>query len=318
MAVSRPLQAAVIVPTFDHGATLRYSVGSALRQTVRDIELVIVGDGMPDEAREVALELERSDERVRFVDNPKGETRGEAHRNAVLREVTAPHVFYLSDDDLWLPEHLATMLAAFEVTGADFVHAAPLWRFGDGRWERPIVDLAQAPYRRLIFDGRNRVPLSCGAHTLEAYRRLPHGWRPAPPDQYTDAWMWRQFAEQDGMRFACSRLPTALSFPGSARPGWTNERRVAELADWSAILDDPLRRLALHIELFEAELERLTFFERQVWEMEEWLEDRERGLAWLAAEHERHTRDIAVMKASLRWRLGERAAALRRRLFSRP
>jgi glycosyl transferase family 2 len=252
------------------------------------------------------------------VDNPKGETRGEAHRNAALREVTAPHVFYLSDDDLWLPEHLATMLATFEVTGADFVHSAPLWRFGDGRWERPIVDLAQERYRRLMFEKRNRVPLSCGAHTLESYRRLPHGWRPAPPDQYTDAWMWMQFAQQDGIAFACSRLPTALSFPGSARPGWTNEQRVAELADWSAILDDPMRRLALHTELFEAELERLTFFESQVWEMEEWLEDRERGLTWLAAEHERQTRDIAVMKASLRWRLGERAAALRRRLFSRP
>jgi GalNAc5-diNAcBac-PP-undecaprenol beta-1,3-glucosyltransferase len=318
MAVSRPLQAAVIVPTFDHGATLRHSVGSALRQTVPDIELVIVGDGMPDGAREVALALERSDERVRFVDNPKGETRGEAHRNAVLREVTAPYVFYLSDDDLWMPEHLATMLATFEVTSADFVHSVPVWRMGDGSWYRWVVDLAQPRYRQLMFEHKNRVPLSCGAHTLESYRRLPHGWRPAPPEHWTDEWMWMQFAQLDGMKFACSRLPTALNFPGSVRAGWTNEQRVSELAECSAILDDPVRRLALHTELFEAEIERLTWLETQAWEMEDWLADRERGLAWLTAERERHARDIAVMKASLRWRLGERAALLRRRLFSRP
>lgn len=317
MAVSRPLQAAVIVPTFDHGATLRYSVGSALRQTVRDIELVIVGDGMPDAAREVALELQSSDERVRFVDNPKGESRGEAHRNAVLREVTAPYVFYLADDDLWMPEHLSSMLATFDVTGADFVHSVPVWRMGDGGWYRWIVDLGQPRYRRLMFEHRNRVPLVCGAHTLEAYRRLPYGWRPAPPGHWTDEWMWMQFAEQEDMKFACSRLPTALNFPGSVRPDWSNERRVAELAECSAILDDPVRRLALHTELFEAETDRLTWLETQVWEMEEWLEDREQGLTRLAAEHERHTRDIALMKSSLRWRLGERVALLRKR-FSRP
>jgi GalNAc5-diNAcBac-PP-undecaprenol beta-1,3-glucosyltransferase len=318
MAVSRPLQAAVIVPTHDHGAAVRHSVGSALRQTVADIELFIVGDGMPDEAREVAIELERSDERVRFVDNPKGETRGEAHRNTVLGQVTAPYVFYLSDDDLWLPEHLSSMIATFQVTGADFVHSVPVWRMGDGSWYRWIVDLAQPRYRQLMFEHRNRVPLSCGAHTLEAYRRLPHGWRPAPPERWTDEWMWMQFAEQDGMTFACSRLPTALNFPGSVRSDWSNERCAAELAECSAILDDPVRRLALHTELFEADLERLTWLETQVWEMEEWLEDRERGLTWLAAEHERHTNDIAVMRSSLRWRIGERAARLRRRLFSRP
>jgi glycosyltransferase involved in cell wall biosynthesis len=297
MAVSRSLQAAVIVPTFDHGATLRHSVGSALRQTVPDIELVIVGDGMPDEAREVALELERSDERVRFADNPKGESRGEAHRNAVLQEITAPYVFYLSDDDLWMPEHLASMLATFEVTGADFVHSAPVWRMADGSWYRWVVDLAQPRYRRLIFEGRNRVPLSCGAHRLDCYRRLPHGWRPAPPGEYTDAWMWRQFAERPDTKFACSRLPTALNFPGSVRPDWTNEERVAELAECTAILDDPVRRLALHTELFEAELERLTWFETHIWELEEW---------------------VGVMRSSRRWRIGERVALLRRRLFSRP
>ena len=37
--------ATILVPTHDHGPTLRASVASALRQTVSDIEVFIVGDG---------------------------------------------------------------------------------------------------------------------------------------------------------------------------------------------------------------------------------------------------------------------------------
>ena len=68
--------ATVIVPTHDHGPTLRLSVGSALAQTVEDIEVLVVGDGVPDVTREIVGELSRVDERVHFFDHPKGQRHG--------------------------------------------------------------------------------------------------------------------------------------------------------------------------------------------------------------------------------------------------
>jgi hypothetical protein len=307
-------RATVVVPTHDHGATLRYSVGSALRQTVGEIEVFIVGDGMPDQARQVAVELERGDERVRLFDNPKGERLGELHRHSALSEARAPAVLYLSDDDLWFPEHVETMLATLESSGADFVHASPIWRMADGTYYRWIVDLAQEPYRRLIFDGKNRLALSSAGHTLEAYRRLPHGWRPAPQDQYSDAWMWRQFAEQLGMKFVCTTAPTVLHLPSSVRPDWTAEERLSELASASEMLADPERRLALLTELYQAELDRLTWLETRGWELEAWVEDREGAIRWHAKRADRAEATIQAMRASRRWLAGERL----RRLFSRP
>jgi glycosyltransferase involved in cell wall biosynthesis len=307
-------RATVVVPTHDHGATLRYSVGSALRQTVGEIEVFIVGDGMPDQAREVAVELERGDERVRLFDNPTGERFGELHRHAALAEVRAPVVLYLSDDDLWFPEHVETMLATLESSGADFVHASPIWRMGDGTHYRWIADLAQEPYRRLIFEGKNRVGLSSAGHTLDAYRRLPHGWRPAPRDHYSDAWMWRQFAEQPEMKFVCTTAPTVLHLPSSVRPGWTADERMSELASAAEVLGDPERRLALLTELYEAELGRLTWLETRGWELEAWVHDREQAIRWHAERAERAEATIQAMRASRRWQAGERL----RRLFSRP
>ena len=38
--------ASVLIPTHEHAATLAYAVASVQRQTVDDIEILIVGDGV--------------------------------------------------------------------------------------------------------------------------------------------------------------------------------------------------------------------------------------------------------------------------------
>lgn len=44
--------ATVLVPTHNHGPTLSLSVGSALAQTVQDIEVLVAGDGATAETRD--------------------------------------------------------------------------------------------------------------------------------------------------------------------------------------------------------------------------------------------------------------------------
>jgi glycosyltransferase involved in cell wall biosynthesis len=45
------MRATILVPTYNHGRTLWYSVRSALAQTISEIEIFIVGDGISDEGR---------------------------------------------------------------------------------------------------------------------------------------------------------------------------------------------------------------------------------------------------------------------------
>ena len=97
------VKATVVIPTFDHGPLLEYSLASALRQTVPDIEVFIIGDGVPDVTRQIVARAVRQDPRVRFFDNPKGARRGEAHRHRALAEAKGSIVCYLSDDDLGRP-----------------------------------------------------------------------------------------------------------------------------------------------------------------------------------------------------------------------
>jgi len=229
------VRATVLIPTHDHGLTLRHSVASALAQTVEDIEIFIIGDGMPDAARDVARSVARLDNRIRLFEHPKAPRHGEVLRHQALREAAGDVVCYLSDDDLWQPEHVETMLALLE--HCDFASALPLYVDPQRGLTALRVDLERDYFRRLIVAGKNRIPLSCGAHTLQMYRRLPYGWRTTPTGIPTDVYMWQQFLVDPTCRARSAARATVLCFPASfpapTRKTMTTTERADELAEWS-------------------------------------------------------------------------------------
>ncbi|MEA2240211.1 MAG: hypothetical protein QOC81_4935 [Thermoanaerobaculia bacterium] len=230
--------ATVLIPTHNHGETLRYSVPTALRQSVGNIEVFIVGDGVPDVTREIASELAAVDSRIRFFDFPKGPGRGELHRHRVLQEARGEIVCYLFDDDLWLPDHIAVMQELLRA--ADFAFTMPVVVKPDGELSAWFVDLSRPTQRRLFTDTRSDTPSvqTSAAHTIALYKRLPFGWRPAPRGHAPDKSMWAQMLSTPGCVAVSTPRPTSIIFPDPPRKNWPLERRLAELSDWSASLQD--------------------------------------------------------------------------------
>lgn len=238
-----PLEATVLIPTHDHGPLLLHSARSALAQTVEEIELFIIGDGVPDVTREIVSEL-KQDERVRFFDNPKGPRHGEIYRHAALQEARGKIVCYLSDDDLWFPEHVACMRRL--LVSADFAHALPIYIDERGEIAFYVGDLTIPQYRESLLSGVNFVALSCGAHTTGMYRRLPHGWRTTPTGVPTDLYMWQQFLSEPGCRATGGTRPTVLNLPRSLR-----RDQLPELEKWSRNLQDPGWRDAFTLKVLD-------------------------------------------------------------------
>src|SRR6185503_19408377 len=136
--------ATVLVATHDHGPMLLRSVGTALDQSVRDVEVFIVGDGATAETRAAAAQL-ADDPRVRFFDFPKGPHNGGEHRHRALAHATAEIVCYLDDDDLWHRDHVAVLVEL--LAAADFAHTLPLVVTAEGRLQSWAVDLSRAADR---------------------------------------------------------------------------------------------------------------------------------------------------------------------------
>ncbi len=234
------LRATVVIPTTgDRGPLLPHSVGSVLAQTVDDLEVIVIGDGIDESTREVIAELVRRDERVRCFEFPKDSRRGELNRHAVLTEHARGRIVtYLCDRDLYLPRHVEVMDEI--LTDADFGYTFRFRIGEDGTLTaNTSIDLTLASERRRHRWSQTLLPLSFAGHTMDAYRRLPHGWRTTPPDTNTDRYMFEQFLDQPWCRVGTRRRPTVLTFKRGDHPGWSTEQRRQELERWSPRLADP-------------------------------------------------------------------------------
>jgi len=134
---------------------------------------------------------------------------------------------------------------------ADFAHSLPMHLHPGGLWQFFPVDLAHPVHRQLMLTHWNRVPLSCAAHTLSAYQRLPEGWSPTPAGTATDWHMFRKFLLDPQCRCASGAVPTALTFPSPPRKGWTMAQRVEELQGWKALIDNTATNTALMMRFME-------------------------------------------------------------------
>jgi GalNAc5-diNAcBac-PP-undecaprenol beta-1,3-glucosyltransferase len=244
--------ATVLIPTHDHGPTLRYSVESALRQNLSDIEIFIVGDGVDDLSRSIIAELTRKDGRVRFFDFPKGERHGEASRHLALQEARGEMVAYLSDDDLWFPEHLERMYDALQ--RHNVVNVLGMCVDADGTLGTWYGDLNHPQYRERMRGTWNFIPLSALAHRMDFYRKLPLGWHPAPPDTWTDLHMWRKLLAHEAVDALTLFDPTVLVFPTPARASWTLQERTRELEAWMPKILETDRRAELRAAFMRAAL----------------------------------------------------------------
>jgi glycosyltransferase involved in cell wall biosynthesis len=102
----------VVVATYNYGRFLADALESALAQTFRDLEVVVVDDGSTDETPAVVRPF-LADPRVRCVRTDHMGQPGA--KNVGIRLARAPLVAFLDADDLWLPAKLERQLPLFEI-----------------------------------------------------------------------------------------------------------------------------------------------------------------------------------------------------------
>ena len=244
-------EATVIVPTHEHGPTLRYAVGSVLHQTISDIEVILVGDGVTERTREVIEELLAQDERVRFLDRPKAPGHGFLYSHEAVEGAASDRILYLSDDDLWFPEHAAVMCELLD--DADFAAGLGITVGPKGVRLKHPTDLSLPHYRELVRSRTAVLQLSATGHTRQSYRRLPRGWLVEEDPDYKA--FWAQYFEVP-WRTASAGLPTLVQFPSTQRPGVSLDARAAELEAWGRALERSSERLELMEHILAGELRR--------------------------------------------------------------
>jgi len=115
------------VPAFNAATTIRETVSSALNQTYRNLEVIIVDDGSTDQTKALATHLAQCDPRVRYVYKDNGGVA--SARNRGIAEAQGKFVATLDADDLWYPTKLERQLERLEQSGPEtaLVYAWCCW-----------------------------------------------------------------------------------------------------------------------------------------------------------------------------------------------
>ena len=122
----------IVVIFLNAAAYLAEALDSALAQTFRDFEIILVDDGSRDGSTELAQGYaRRHSDKVRYLEHPGHVNRGmSASRNAGAAAGSGELIAFLDSDDVWEPCKLAEQVALFDAhPEADLVAGAELeWR----------------------------------------------------------------------------------------------------------------------------------------------------------------------------------------------
>jgi glycosyltransferase involved in cell wall biosynthesis len=106
------MRVSVVIPAFDAEATVGAAISSALWQTYRDFEVVVVDDGSRDATGEIAAAFP---EPVRVVRQDNAGVA--AARNRGMSEARGELIAFCDADDVFLPQHLEGLVAVFDRHG---------------------------------------------------------------------------------------------------------------------------------------------------------------------------------------------------------
>lgn len=139
LPVTTMSEISVVIPCYNAAPYLDAALSSVFAQTLRPREVVVVDDGSTDQSAQIA---QRYDVRLVRIPSNIGNA---AARNVGLRRARGDLVAWFDADDVWEPEHLATVVPLLE-RFPDAVLAFSLVRmFGDQTDVWPALLPAEVP-----------------------------------------------------------------------------------------------------------------------------------------------------------------------------
>jgi glycosyltransferase involved in cell wall biosynthesis len=216
----------VIIATWNWSSVLPYSIGSALRQSVSDIEVLVIGDCCTDDSQQVVEAID--DPRVRWVNLPENSGHQFGPNNEGIRLARGKYIAYLGHDDLWLPHHLSSLIAEVE-RGADMA-------YGIVRSVYPADEVHPELAVPTPYAPGLSIPPSSVLHRKELISTIGdwRDYRKIGIDPEADLWK-RIYEAGFQLRFV-PRL-TTINLPASARRDVYKQRPCHEQKAWSRRID---------------------------------------------------------------------------------
>jgi len=137
-----PPLVSVIMPTYNHAAFIKDSIESALDQTYKHLELIIIDNFSADDTEQIVKSFINVDGRIRYL---RFRNHGiiAASRNFGIANSKGTFVAFLDSDDMWHSSKIEKQLASFRDRGIVGVGTDAIF-------------ISETPYYRQMYFGRGQ------------------------------------------------------------------------------------------------------------------------------------------------------------------
>lgn len=109
----------VIIPIYNVEAYLERCIESVINQTYKNIEVLLINDGSPDDSEVICLKYQEKDDRICYKKKSNGGL--SSARNYGLRYAKGEYVYFLDSDDFIRCDTIEKLVNKLELEGLDIV-----------------------------------------------------------------------------------------------------------------------------------------------------------------------------------------------------
>lgn len=124
------MKISVIVPIFKVEKYLDQCVESIVKQTYKDLEIILVDDGSPDSCPEICDNWAKKDNRIKVLHKKNGGL--SSARNAGLKIAQGDYVSFIDSDDFISEDMFVDLLRVMKSDKRNVIASSPLYNYVDG------------------------------------------------------------------------------------------------------------------------------------------------------------------------------------------
>ncbi|MCF0259612.1 MAG: glycosyltransferase family 2 protein [Erysipelotrichaceae bacterium] len=159
----------IIMPAWNAAKTIEDSIQSALDQTWKNLEVLVIDDGSSDDTVGIVEKMAEKDSRVRLLKNPKNQGVCQTRYNG-LQQARGNWIALLDSDDLWAPEKLEEQMKLQKKSHAELIFTGSAFIDAEGKPFEWILKVPETvTYRQLLK--RNVISNSSVLIRKDLYKR---------------------------------------------------------------------------------------------------------------------------------------------------
>lgn len=129
----------VIVPIYKVEEYLSRCVDSIINQTYKNLEIILVDDGSPDDCPKICDDYARKDNRVKVIHKRNGGLSDA--RNAGMKVATGEYISFIDSDDYISLDFIKVLYDTVVLENSDIVECSVVEFYEDGHFDRYTDDL---------------------------------------------------------------------------------------------------------------------------------------------------------------------------------